>query len=120
MQDGIDAGAFSVSSPKFAVFAILEMGNNAKAWFDQRGHYTAQDVAALYGSFALRIVGHRDTTSCCCADRLPAERAHGPCPEVPAREREPGVGEVRQGRLGQRPRGTDTCRLEFRKGLLIR
>jgi AcrR family transcriptional regulator len=60
VEHGCAIGRFDVAEPRVASFAILEMGNNAKAWFDPRGHYTAQDVAALYGSFALRIVGHRE------------------------------------------------------------
>ncbi|MCF7551363.1 TetR/AcrR family transcriptional regulator [Pseudonocardia sp. WMMC193] len=59
VEQGCSAGLFDVVEPRVASFAILEMGNNAKAWFDPRGTYSAQDVAALYGDFALRIVGHR-------------------------------------------------------------
>ena len=40
------------------------------------------------------ILGHRSASD------------EGPCTEVPVRERGPGVGEVRQGRFGQRPRCT--------------
>ena len=60
VEHGCATGRFDVAEPRVASFAILEMGNNAKAWFDPRGVYTAEDVAALYGSFALRIVGHRE------------------------------------------------------------
>ncbi|QYN20963.1 TetR/AcrR family transcriptional regulator [Amycolatopsis sp. DSM 110486] len=56
---GCAQGLFDVSEPRVASFAILEMGNNAKAWFHPDGHYTAAEVAALYGTFALRIVGCR-------------------------------------------------------------
>ncbi len=60
VEQGCDAGLFDVQEPRVASFAILEMGNNAKAWFDPGGAYSAGEVAALYGAFALRIVGHRD------------------------------------------------------------
>ena len=59
VEHGCTIGRFDVAEPRVASFAILEMGNNAKAWWDPRGHYSAQDVASLYGSFALRIVGYR-------------------------------------------------------------
>src|ERR1700691_219502 len=36
------------------------------------------------------------------------ETSAAPCIEVPVRWHEPGVGEVRQGRFGQRPRCTGT------------
>jgi AcrR family transcriptional regulator len=63
VERGCAAGTFDVAEPRVASFAILEMGNNAKAWFDPRGQYTAGEVAALYGSFALRIVGYREGLS---------------------------------------------------------
>jgi alkylhydroperoxidase/carboxymuconolactone decarboxylase family protein YurZ len=50
---------------------------------------------------------------------LPRGPSHGkpsedwcPCTEVPARARGPGVGEVRQGRLGQGPRCTVSRRIK--------
>lgn len=56
---GCADGVFDVPEPRVASFAILEMGNNAKAWFHPGGQYTATEVAALYGTFALRIVGFK-------------------------------------------------------------
>lgn len=47
---------------------------------------------------------------CCINHGRTSERMDGPCTEVPDRIREPGVGEVRQGRFGQRPRCTGTWR----------
>lgn len=60
VEQGCNLGLFEVQEPRVASFAILEMGNNAKAWFDPGGTYTANEVAALYGAFALRIVGYRE------------------------------------------------------------
>ena len=40
------------------------------------------------------------------SQHLSSDSDGGPCTEVPVRERGPGVGEVRQGRFGQRPRCT--------------
>lgn len=59
VERGCAAGLFDVPEPRVASYAILEMGNNAKAWFNPSGVYSATEVARLYGSFALRIVGHR-------------------------------------------------------------
>ena len=50
-----------------------------------------RDVSVSIGP---QIVGHRNLFD------------EGPCTEVPVRERGPDVGEVRQGRFGQRPRCT--------------
>jgi hypothetical protein len=58
VERGCTQGLFDVREPRVASFAILEMGNNAKAWFHSGGRYTAAEVAALYGTFALRIVGY--------------------------------------------------------------
>lgn len=63
VEHGCTHGLFDVPEPRVASFAILEMGNNAKAWFHPGGHYTATEVAALYGTFALRIVGYRPPAS---------------------------------------------------------
>jgi AcrR family transcriptional regulator len=60
VERGCAEGLFDVPEPRVASFAILEMGNNAKAWFQPSGRYTAGEVAALYGTFALRIVGYQD------------------------------------------------------------
>ena len=39
-----------------ATFAILELPANATAWFNERGRLAAEDVAGIYGDFALDIV----------------------------------------------------------------
>ncbi|WP_104139464.1 TetR/AcrR family transcriptional regulator [Cryobacterium sp. Y62] len=48
---------FNIDVPYVAAFAVVEMGNNAKAWFHQDGGISDIDVARHYGRFALRIVG---------------------------------------------------------------
>jgi len=53
---GCAAGRFRTAHPRPATFAILELPNNAKAWFNERGALTADEVAAIYGDFALDIV----------------------------------------------------------------
>jgi AcrR family transcriptional regulator len=54
---GCAEGHFFVSEPRVAAFAVLELGNNAKAWFNERGELSAEEVAKMYGEFALHIVG---------------------------------------------------------------
>lgn len=62
VEQGCAQGRFHVTEPRVASYAILEMGNNAKAWFNPRGDYTATQVAQMYGEFALRIVGDTSPT----------------------------------------------------------
>ena len=51
-----------------------------------------QDGNVAVGARGVVVFGHRIASG------------GGPCTEVPVRGRGPGVGEVRQGRFGQRPR----------------
>lgn len=63
VERGCAGGLFDVPEPRVASFAILEMSNNAKAWFHPDGTYTVAEVAAMYGTFALRIVGYQPSES---------------------------------------------------------
>jgi AcrR family transcriptional regulator len=53
---GCAEGRFHAAHPRVAAFAVLELGSNAKAWFNQRGEFSAGDVASMYAEFALHIV----------------------------------------------------------------
>ncbi len=53
---GCTEGRFRTAHPRPATFAILELPANATAWFNERGELTAEDVARIYGDFALDIV----------------------------------------------------------------
>jgi AcrR family transcriptional regulator len=57
IERGCASGAFETRSPQLAAFAVLELGNGAKAWFSPGGRYTDLEVAQEYGEFALRLVG---------------------------------------------------------------
>lgn len=57
IERGCSLGRFHVESPRLASYAILEMGNGAKAWFSRGGLYSEAEVASQYSDFALRIVG---------------------------------------------------------------
>jgi AcrR family transcriptional regulator len=63
VEQGCTQGRFDAAEPRVASYAILEMGNSAKAWFNPGGTYTAEQVAQLYGEFALRIVGDSGETT---------------------------------------------------------
>jgi AcrR family transcriptional regulator len=53
---GCAEGRFRTAHPRPATFAILELPNNARAWFNERGALSASEVAGIYGEFALDIV----------------------------------------------------------------
>ena len=53
---GCAEGRFRTAHPRPATFAILELPANATAWFNERGQLTAEEVARIYGDFALDIV----------------------------------------------------------------
>lgn len=57
VQRGCEEGRFLTEEPRVASFAVLELGNNAKAWFKPGGKYSAETVARMYGEFALRVLG---------------------------------------------------------------
>lgn len=57
IQDGVRAGRFSVRSPKLTSFAILEMGIGVATWFREGGPLSVDEVAAVHGELALRMVG---------------------------------------------------------------
>ena len=56
VEQGCTAGRFRTAHPRPATFAILELPNNATAWFNERGELSAGEVARIYGDFALDIV----------------------------------------------------------------
>jgi AcrR family transcriptional regulator len=62
VERGCAEGRFVCEDPRVASFAVLEMGNNAKAWFSPTGTIPAATVARMYGQFALRIVGDQRPT----------------------------------------------------------
>lgn len=57
VQRGCEEGRFLTEESRVASFAVLELGNNAKAWFKPGGRYSAETVARMYGEFALRVLG---------------------------------------------------------------
>jgi AcrR family transcriptional regulator len=56
VEAGCADGRFRTAHPRPATFAILELPANATAWFNERGELSAEEVARIYGDFALDIV----------------------------------------------------------------
>jgi AcrR family transcriptional regulator len=59
IEEGIDAGRFTVDAPTLASFGILEMCVSIARWFREDGPVSAESVAKEYSGFALRIAGAR-------------------------------------------------------------
>jgi len=59
IQEGVDQGVFIVDSPRVASFGVLEMCVSVARWFRPDGALSAEQVAAQYSEFALRLAGHR-------------------------------------------------------------
>ncbi len=57
INDGVDAGRFSVTSPRLASYAILDLGMGVAVWFREDGELSENAVAWQYTDFALRLVG---------------------------------------------------------------
>jgi AcrR family transcriptional regulator len=57
--DGIEAGRFSVASPRLASYAILDLGMGIANWYRDDGEHTENEVAWQYTEFALRMVAAR-------------------------------------------------------------
>ena len=70
VERGCAGGRFRTAHPRPATFAILELPANATAWFNERGRLAAEDVAGIYGDFALDIVR--------CTSRRPRPAASRP------------------------------------------
>jgi AcrR family transcriptional regulator len=55
IESGCREGAFSVSEPLLASFGILELCVSIARWFRPDGPLSAEEVAAQYAEFAVRI-----------------------------------------------------------------
>jgi AcrR family transcriptional regulator len=57
IDEGREAGVFTVDDPTVAAFTMLEMSVATARWFRDDGPLSAETVASQYGQFALRIAG---------------------------------------------------------------
>ena len=56
ITDGVAAGSFDLDTPSLGSFAILEMAVSVAGWFRSDGPLGAEEVAAHYAEFAVRLV----------------------------------------------------------------
>jgi Tetracyclin repressor-like, C-terminal domain len=57
LTEGATQGRMAVANPKSAAFAIIEMAESVPRWFRPGGDTSINQLAYLYGEFALRIAG---------------------------------------------------------------
>ena len=58
--EGATQNRMSVSNAKITAFSIIEMAEGIPRWFRPRGAVSINQLAYLYGEFALRIAGVQD------------------------------------------------------------
>jgi hypothetical protein len=57
LTEGVSRGRMAVANPKIAAFAIIEMAEGVPRWFRPGADMSSNQLAYLYGDFALRIAG---------------------------------------------------------------
>jgi AcrR family transcriptional regulator len=57
IAEGVARGRMAVANPKIAAFSIIEMAEGVPRWFRADGDVSINQLAYLYGEFALRIAG---------------------------------------------------------------
>jgi AcrR family transcriptional regulator len=57
IAEGVGRGRMAVANPKIAAFSIIEMAEGVPRWFRPGGDMSSNQLAYLYGEFALRIAG---------------------------------------------------------------
>jgi AcrR family transcriptional regulator len=57
IAEGVVRGRMTVANPKIAAFSIIEMAEGVPRWFRPGGDMSINQLAYLYGEFALRIAG---------------------------------------------------------------
>jgi AcrR family transcriptional regulator len=61
--EGANQGSMSVSNTKITAFSIIEMAEGVPRWFRPGGEVSINQLAYLYGEFALRVAGVRSGTT---------------------------------------------------------
>src|SRR4051812_22529024 len=59
VRRGVDAGELAVEQPRATTRAVLSLCIDVSRWYDPAGRESPDDVAALYGRLALRMLGAR-------------------------------------------------------------
>lgn len=60
IEEGVDAGEFSVADPAVSGLAVLDMVNGVQQWFKDDGRRTIDEIAVLYSDLCLRTLGAGD------------------------------------------------------------
>jgi AcrR family transcriptional regulator len=61
LVEGVKQGRMSISSAKITAFAIIEIAEGVPRWFRPGGDVSINQLAYLYGEYALRIAGVRES-----------------------------------------------------------
>jgi hypothetical protein len=61
LVEGVKQGRMSISNAKITAFAIIEMAEGVPRWFRPGGDVSINQLAYLYGEYALRIAGVRES-----------------------------------------------------------
>jgi TetR/AcrR family transcriptional regulator, cholesterol catabolism regulator len=56
LNEGVDAGRFSLIEPKLTTYAIIAQSSHVGTWYRASGRLSLQDVASAYMALALRSV----------------------------------------------------------------
>ncbi len=57
IEDGQRRGVFTCANVRMTVAALLSLGIDVARWYDERGGWGAEDLAAHHRALALRMVG---------------------------------------------------------------
>lgn len=57
LRDGVAAGAFTVSDPRVATYAVIAMLNGVNTWYRAQGRLSLGEVETLYWDMVRRTVG---------------------------------------------------------------
>ncbi|UYV38629.1 TetR/AcrR family transcriptional regulator [Rhodobacteraceae bacterium D3-12] len=57
LRDGVAAGAFTVSDPRVATYAVIAMLNGVNTWYRPQGRLSLGEVETLYWDMVRRTVG---------------------------------------------------------------
>jgi AcrR family transcriptional regulator len=61
LVEGVKQGRMSISNAKITAFTIIEMAEGVPRWFRPSGDVSINQLAYLYGEYALRVAGVRES-----------------------------------------------------------
>lgn len=57
VDEGVEQGCFTVTSPRLVSYAVLDLGMGVAAWYREDGELAEDTIVWQYGDFALRLAG---------------------------------------------------------------